>query len=94
MDSSINGGDLKVPLMTSDIDNNADELDEERGQGDTTSRGNALHSNKPKHAIGFGALVFLIYYNIGVPFGDEQVSSYVLAPWFSSVVCSDWTDRQ
>lgn len=76
MNSSINGGDLEVPLITSDIDDsNAGELDEERGQADTRDRRNALHnSSKPKHSVGFGALVFLIYYNIGVPFGDEQVS--------------------
>lgn len=59
---SINGGDLKAPLI-------GREGDEEIGGAIPAAA--AVASSK--HSLGFGALVFLIYYNIGVPFGDEEV---------------------
>lgn len=59
---SINGSDLKVPLIGRGED-------EETGGGRST----AVPATASKHSLGFGALVFLIYYNIGVPFGDEEV---------------------
>lgn len=59
---SINGSDLKVPLIGRGED-------EEVGVGRST----AVPAAASKHSLGFGALVFLIYYNIGVPFGDEEV---------------------
>lgn len=59
---SINGHDLKVPLIGRGED-------EEVGGGRST----AVPAASSKHSLGFGALVFLIYYNIGVPFGDEEV---------------------
>lgn len=64
MDSvlSLNGGDLEVPLIDR-------EDDEEFGRPNEATAAPVTSSNK----LGFGALVFLIYYNIGVPFGDEEV---------------------
>lgn len=59
---SLNGGDLKVPLIYH-------EDDEEIGRPIEATTVPVSSSNK----LGFGALVFLIYYNIGVPFGDEEV---------------------
>lgn len=59
---SLNGGDLKVPLIDR-------ENDEEFGRPIEATAVPVSSSNK----LGFGALVFLIYYNIGVPFGDEEV---------------------
>lgn len=59
---SINGNDLKVPLIGRGED-------EEIGVGRSTT----VPAAASKHSLGFGALVFLIYYNIGVPFGDEEV---------------------
>lgn len=69
---SINGGDLKAPLI------GRREGDEEFGGGRSTVDSTAtpaLASTGKQHSLGFGALVFLIYYNIGVPFGDEEVRS-------------------
>lgn len=61
---SLNGGaDLKVPLIDR-------EDDEEFGR---PSEATAAAPVSSSHKLGFGALVFLIYYNIGVPFGDEEV---------------------
>lgn len=61
---SLNGGsDLKVPLIPR-------EGDEEIGR---PSEATAAAPVSSSHKLGFGALVFLIYYNIGVPFGDEEV---------------------
>ncbi len=59
---SINGHDLKVPLIG-------------RGEDEEVGgvRSTAVPAASSKHSLGFGALVFLIYYNIGVPFGDEEV---------------------
>lgn len=74
MDLSLNSGDLKVPLIGGD-DNDVIVFDEERGEADSTNTAPHRGSAKGKHSIGFGALVFLIYYNIGVPFGDEQVTA-------------------
>lgn len=69
---SLNGGELKVPLIS-----HAD--DEELGQSiEAAEAPSSSVSNK--HSLGFGALVFLIYYNIGVPFGDEEVSPRQAAP--------------
>lgn len=62
-----NGGDLKVPLIARESD------EEASGLGRSVEPTTALSSAIPKHSLGFGALVFLIYYNIGVPFGDEGV---------------------
>lgn len=70
---SVNDGDLKVPLI-------GREGDEEVGRSIEAPGGTRACSNK-QHSLGFGALVFLIYYNIGVPFGDEEVSEH------SSVLC-------
>lgn len=57
---SVNGGSLKAPLIGWDED-------EENGYTPSVPAASA------KHSLSFGALVFLIYYNIGVPFGDEEV---------------------
>lgn len=79
MDLSLNGGDLKVPLIGSHFDESSFS-DEEVGPNRTSSReirnrgAAAAGGSHGKHSIGFGALVFLIYYNIGVPFGDEEAS--------------------
>ena len=51
---SLNGGDLKVPLIYH-------EDDEEIGRPIEATTVPVSSSNK----LGFGALVFLIYYNIG-----------------------------
>ncbi|CAM9381740.1 unnamed protein product [Ectocarpus fasciculatus] len=56
---SVNGGSLKAPLIGWDED-------EENGYTPSVPAASA------KHTLSFGALVFLIYYNIGVPFGDEE----------------------
>lgn len=66
INGSINGNDLKVPLVGRGED-------EEAGVGRST----AVPAAASKHSLGFGALVFLIYYNIGVPFGDEEVGGWV-----------------
>lgn len=67
---SLNGGDLKVPLIGS----REAEQDEESGWATGASGSNGVGGGTSnKHSLGFGALVFLIYYNIGVPFGDEEV---------------------
>lgn len=80
MDLSVNGGDLKVPLIGDDDTLHFDE----RGQADSTNAAASRGSAKGKHSIGFGALVFLIYYNIGVPFGDEQVTAAALCSTVSA----------
>lgn len=73
---SINGGDLKAPLI------GHREGDEEIGGGRRRSSVGATATpavaaaSTGKHSLGFGALVFLVYYNIGVPFGDEEVRGY------------------
>lgn len=64
---SLNGDDLKLPLLGQEED---EEIGGGRSSTDASSRPAGSHS---KHSLGFGALVFLIYYNIGVPFGDEEV---------------------
>lgn len=64
-DMSLIGGDLKVPLVARESDEEEPRLE---GSAEPTAA-----SSSPKHCLGFGALVFLIYYNIGVPFGDEGV---------------------
>lgn len=64
---SLNGDDLKLPLL-------GQEEDEEIGMGRSSTDASSRPTGSHKHSLGFGALVFLIYYNIGVPFGDEEVS--------------------
>ena len=66
--------DLEIPLI------DHVETDEELGRSlEATGAGaTALSSSKIGHSLGFGALVFLIYYNIGVPFGDEGVRRTLL----------------
>lgn len=68
---SINGGDLKAPLI------GHRDGDEEFGGGRSRSSmgttATPAAASTGKHSLGFGALVFLVYYNIGVPFGDEEV---------------------
>ena len=66
LNGSINGNDLKVPLIGRGED-------EEVGVSRSTAVPAAAAASK--HSLGFGALVFLIYYNIGVPFGDEEVGT-------------------
>lgn len=68
---SINGGDLKAPLI------GRRGGDEEIGGGRSSMDSTATPAvaSTGKHSLGFGALVFLIYYNVGVPFGDEEVRS-------------------
>ncbi|CAM9566562.1 unnamed protein product, partial [Hapterophycus canaliculatus] len=61
---SLNGDDLKLPLLVHEED---EESGRDRSSTDASSR-----PSSHKHSLGFGALVFLIYYNIGVPFGDEE----------------------
>lgn len=66
-----NSSDLKVPLI------DPVETNEELGNlADSAYSAETIEvpaSSKSGHPLGFGALVFLIYYNIGVPFGDEGV---------------------
>lgn len=79
INTSINSSDLKTPLIIN-------EEDEELGQQSVASTTSTLAQ---KRSLGFGALVFLIYYNIGVPFGDEEVRlSLPLASVFSSALAS------
>lgn len=60
--------DLKVPLIPH-------EDDAERGcSAEETATPTSTKSGS-RHSLGLGALVFLIYYNIGVPFGDEEVGA-------------------
>ena len=75
---SLNGGDLKVPLIDR-------EDDEEFGRPIEATAVPVSSSNK----LGFGALVFLIYYNIGVPFGDEEVHTYTCIYQYTSTVRSN-----
>ncbi|CAM9862984.1 unnamed protein product [Pylaiella littoralis] len=65
---SINGGDLKAPLI------GRRGGDEEIGGGRSSMDSTATPAvaSTGKHSLGLGALVFLIYYNVGVPFGDEE----------------------
>lgn len=78
MQSSVNGGELHVPLIGREISVDGEPLetyDVVLGNEPVDSEGVSSSTPGPnnKHSIGFGALVFLIYYNIGVPFGDEEV---------------------
>lgn len=66
--TSVNGGDLKAPLLGRGGD---EEIGGGRSSRDATAT--PARASTGKHSLGFGALVFLIYYNIGVPFGDEEV---------------------
>lgn len=76
METSLNGGDLTIPLIEShlDIDEEGSSPSDRRLQVVGSGAGSpSTTSSTSKHSLGFGALVFLIYYNVGVPFGDEEV---------------------
>lgn len=76
METSLNGGDLTIPLIEShlNVEEEWSSLNDRRLQAvGSGARSPSTTSSTSKHSLGFGALVFLIYYNVGVPFGDEEV---------------------
>lgn len=79
---------LKVPLLdhaetNEELGHLADSSDS-AAAAEVEASALASASTKSGHPLGFGALVFLIYYNIGVPFGDEGVRTQT----YTTAICS------
>lgn len=92
MDSSINGGDLRIPLIEREAPDEEWCAPDAKNPQDQATHPVGISPNTSvasKHSIAFGPLVFLIYYNIGVPFGDEEVSPLYAHHWLLSALSSE-----